>query len=272
MKTAAIILNRNLPVETDRLYESLMLNESHLLDIYVVESGSDHDKLSQYCSFYADWPSALEHGLRYPAGMNYGLYNIYKSHPDTYDSFLLLTNDTTFLSESPIDNLRRELFSSPFIGLVSPCGENWGERILLKENPSKAFWYIHNNCYLISSSLVNKLCSMKSSYKNFLFDCSNFRGYATESELLTKAYLNGFMSLITAKVISREDESLLRERYTLIKTTPESDNIKLYLEEGLQWMYEKYGFTSRWDMNNYCYTAYNQFFDAYPQLNSYSLL
>ena len=272
MKTAAIILNRNLPFETDRLYESLVQSESHLVDVFVVESGSDPDKLSKYCSFYADWPSALEHGLRYPAGMNFGLFNICKSHPHSYDSFLLLSNDTIFRSDLPITNLREELFSSPFIGIVSPCGENWGERSFLKDHSSKAFWYIHNNCYLISSSLLSKLCSNKTSYKNYLFDCSNFRGYATESELIAKAYHNGYMSLITSRALSREDESLLRERYTLIKTTPEPDNMKLYLDEGLQWMYHKYGFTSRWDMNNYCYTAYKQFFDAYPQLRSYSLL
>jgi len=273
MKTAAIILNRNLPEETDRLASSLLNHESDLVDVYVVESGSDPDKLSRFCSFYADWPSALRDGLRYPAGMNYGLYNILKDNPNSYDSFLLLSNDTNFLTTLPIHKLRTELFRHSSIGLVSPCGDNWGEQHLIPPDSSKSFWYIHNNCYLLSSSLVSCLSVGKSSYRNFLFDCSNYRGYATESELISKAYLNGFMSIITTSVFSREDESLLRDRFSLIKTLPAEANFQLYIQEGLDWMYHKYGFTSRWDMNNYALTAYNQFFDANPQLrSSYYLL
>ena len=47
-KTATIILNRNLPEPTDRLFEHLTNFDSDFTDIFVLEAGSDIDKLSKY--------------------------------------------------------------------------------------------------------------------------------------------------------------------------------------------------------------------------------
>lgn len=70
-KTATIILNRNLPDVTDRLYESICKYNSDMTDIYVVEAGSDENKLSKHCSWWANWDEAMKHGLRVPRGVNY---------------------------------------------------------------------------------------------------------------------------------------------------------------------------------------------------------
>ncbi len=265
-KTAAILLNRNLPEEADALYNNLLASNQQILDIYVVESGSDPDRLSSYCSFYADWPSAIKHGLRYPQGMNYGLKKVRDLFPSRYDSYLLLANDTSFVSTNPINLLRETLFSTPRCGLVSPCGIDWGERKLMNPGEPKAFWYIHNNCYLVSELLVNKIANDSADHMQYFFDSTNFRGYGTESELLAKAYLNDYQCLITPDVISSERVEFLRERYSIVKTESESENFKLYIQEGLNWMRNKYGFSSRWDMNNYALNAYRQFFGWYPDL------
>ena len=74
-KVATIILNRNLPEVTDKLCEHIKFHDGELTDIYVVEAGSDKDKLSSNTSWYADWPEAMKEGLRYSRGMNFGLYN-----------------------------------------------------------------------------------------------------------------------------------------------------------------------------------------------------
>ncbi len=96
-KTATIILNRNLPKETDTLVEHLKKNDGDFTDIFVVEAGSDKDKLSKYCTWHVTTTEAVKHGLRYSRGMNYGLLQLYETgNWDRYDSFFLITNDTKF--------------------------------------------------------------------------------------------------------------------------------------------------------------------------------
>ena len=75
MKIATIILNRNLPKPTDALVNHLRKYDKEMSDIYVVEAGSDKDKLSKYVTWHADWKEAREQGLRYGRGMNYALSN-----------------------------------------------------------------------------------------------------------------------------------------------------------------------------------------------------
>ena len=47
-RTATIILNRNLPKETDSLVEHLVKFDGNYTDIFVVEAGSNKDNLSKY--------------------------------------------------------------------------------------------------------------------------------------------------------------------------------------------------------------------------------
>ena len=70
---ATIILNRNLPNITDKLYNHLRRFDGNETDIFVVDSGSDKKKLSKYTTWHANWKSAVSKGLRYYRGMNYGL-------------------------------------------------------------------------------------------------------------------------------------------------------------------------------------------------------
>ena len=72
-RIATIVLNRNLPDVTDALCARLREESCPGLDVFVVESGSEPDRLSKNCTWYADWPEARQHGMRYQRGMNYGL-------------------------------------------------------------------------------------------------------------------------------------------------------------------------------------------------------
>ena len=272
-KTAIILLNRNLPDVTDSLYDELKSCSSSVADIFVIESGSDSQNLSSHMSYYANWPEAINNGLRYSGGMNFGLMNVRNDFPGVYDSYLLLAYDTMLLSSNPVQKLRSVLLETEKCGIVSPIGENWGESLIMKDGKPKAFWHIHNNCYLLSESLVSNLVVQNSDYRSYLFDASNFRGYGADTELIAKAYLNGFQAVIAPDVCSRELTELLRERYSVIKTDNESQNFSLYIEEGLQWMKSKYGFSSRWDMNNFALMAYRQFFAWHKSLASdYSIV
>lgn len=272
-RVATIVLNRNLPDVTDRLCEQIEKYDGRVTDIFVVEAGSDKDKLSQHVSWHADWPEAKEHGLRYSRGMNYGLSRLWKERLfEKYDFFFLLTNDTEFQQGPVLAPLLEELEAHPRVGLLSPCSRSWGERLLLKEHSTRYFWYIHNTAYLLRKDFTE--CIMERSepdHMNFLFDGSNFRGYGAEQEIIIKGYANDWAAAITTKVWTEENESYLLNQSDLIKTEPYEENLRLYVEEGKSWMKRKYGFNSRWTMQMYAKFMYEKFFEFHPELKTYKI-
>ncbi len=272
-KVATIILNRNLPDVTDKLHDTLKKNNSNITDIFIVEAGSDKDKLSSNYTWYADWDEARKYGLRYSRGMNYGLTQLYKENRfKKYDYFFLLTNDSEFSDVPILAPLLNELTQHPRVGIISPCSQQWGEKYLLKENSTKYFWFIHNTAYLLRREFIESIMEKdKPDYMNFLFDGTNFRGYGAESELIAKAYANDWAAAITAKVWAEENESYLLNKHDLIKTESLEDNKHLYLEEGKNWMRRKYGFNSRWSMQMYVKSFYDKFFEFHPEFQSYKI-
>jgi hypothetical protein len=273
MKAATIILNRNLPDVTDALYEHLQRHDGDLTDIYVVEAGSDADKLSRYATWHATWPEAREKGLRYNRGMNYGLSELWqKGDFAEYDAFFLLTNDTELAPRPTLAPLFDVLARHPRVGILSPCSIKWGECKLLQHTDTLYFWFIHNNAYLLRRQFVEMVCDTEHpDHMNFLFDGDNFRGYGSESELIAKAYANNWAAAITRLVEAGENERHLVEKAALIKTESYADNMLLYLEEGKRWMHAKYGFNSRWVLQQYVKHFYDDFFVFNPELSVYKL-
>ena len=267
-KTATIILNRNLPKETDKLVEHLMKFDNDHADIFVVEAGSDKDNLSKYCTWHVDTEEVVKHGMRYSRGMNYGLLQLWNSNDwDKYDSFFLITNDTRFPNkQETVKTLRQLLVDSPKVGIVSPCSERWGEKVLIGNDSLKYFWFVHNNAYFFRKELVEQLMNtINPTYMDFLFDGDNFRGYLSESEIIAKAYANDWAVAITTKVYAEEDESYLLDKNKLIKTESYQKNLQLYVDEGLRWIKKKYGFNSKWQMMQYSKLFYDKFFDYCPK-------
>ncbi len=267
-KTATIILNRNLPIETDLLVENLMHSDADCNDIYVVEAGSDKENLSKYCSWHINSQEAVENGMRYSRGMNYGLLQLWISGDwKKYDSFFLITNDTVFpKNQETVKILQKLLIDNPRIGLISPCSIRWGENDLIGPNSLKYFWFIHNNAYFFRKEMVENLINTESpSHMDFLFDGNNFRGYLSESEIIAKAYANDWAAAITTKVFAEEDESFLLDKSQLIKTEGYEENLSLYISEGLQWLKKKYGFNSKWQMMQYSKLFYEKFFEYFPE-------
>ena len=267
-KTATIILNRNLPKETDQLVEYLMKSDNDHTDIFVVEAGSDKDNLSKYYTWHVDTEEIVKHGMRYSRGMNYGLLQLWNGNDwDKYDSFFLLTNDTKFpKNQSTVSTLRRLYEKYPRVGILSPCSDKWGEKDLVGVSSLKYFWFIHNNAYFLRKEMLDQLINKDNpTYMNFVFDGDNFRGYLSESETIAKAYANGWAAAITTEVFAEEDESYLLDRSKLIKTESYDENLQLYIEEGLNWIKKKYGFNSKWQMMQYSKLFYDKFFEYYPE-------
>lgn len=267
-KTATIVLNRNLPKETDVLVEHLMKFDDDYTDIFVVEAGSDKNNLSKYCTWHVDSNEITEHGMRYSRGMNYGLLQLWKSEKwEEYDSFFLITNDTKLPSnQNTISTLQALMIENKRVGIISPCSNKWGEKDLIGVNSLKYFWFIHNNAYFFRKEMLDQLINKDNpTYMNFLFDGSNFRGFLSESEIIAKAYVNDWAAAITTKVFAEEDESYLLDSSKLIKTESYEENLKLYIDEGLKWIKKKYGFNSKWQMMQYSKLFYDKFFEYYPE-------
>lgn len=266
-KIATIILNRNLPEVTERLYEHLFKYDGSQTDIYVVEAGSDASKLSRYTTWHANATDVLANGLRYGRGMNFGLVQLLKEGKfDQYDAFFLLTNDTEFKAEATLSPLMEIMNKHPRLGVLSPCSERWGERLLLKNEKTKFFWFIHNNAYLLRREFIESICDKdQPDVMDFLFDGTNFRGYGTEHELIAKAYANDWAAAITSEVWAAENESHLLDHADQIKTEDYEENLKLYITEGRRWMRKKYGFNSHWSMQQYVKGFYDKFFEIHPE-------
>ena len=272
-KAATIILNRNLPEPTDRLVEHLQKYDLEQNDIFVVEAGSDDDKLSKYCTWHADSKEIRKNGLRYSRGMNFGLLQLWLDHKwEDYEAFFLLTNDTELSPQPTVEVMLSLLGDHPRAGIISPCSQRWGERLLLRNESTKYFWFIHNNSYFIRREFIESIMEIENpSYFNFVFDGNNFRGFMSESELIAKAYANDWAAAITTKVYAEENESYLLEKADLIKTETYDQNIMQYIDEGNRWLRGKYGFNSRWSMQQYVKSFYDRFFEFYPEFNKYKI-
>jgi len=267
-KTAVIILNRNLPEETNALVEHLKKYDDDFTDIFVVEGGSDKNNLSKYCTWHVETEEVVKHGMRYLRGMNYGLLKLWKEGKwEKYDSFFLLTNDTKFpKKQNTIKVLQKILEEHPKIGILSPCSKRWGEKYLIGPDSLKYFWFIHNNVYFLRKDMMVQLINTDDpTYIDFLFDGNNFRGYLSESEIIAKAYANDWAAAITTKIYAEEDESYLLDKSSIIKTESYEENLQLYVDEGLKWIKKKYGFNSRWQMMQYSQLFYEKFFEYYPE-------
>lgn len=272
-RVATIILNRNLPDVTESLYEHLLKHDGDLTDLYVIEAGSDIDRLSRYTTWHANSPEVSLHGLRYGRGMNFGLVQLLNEGKfDNYDAFFLLTNDTEFKSGPTLSPLVKLLDAHPHVGILSPCSERWGERLLLGNVSTKYFWFIHNNAYLLRREFIESICDKEHPDAiDFLFDGTNFRGYGIELELIAKAYANDWAAAITADVWAGENESHLIDKADLIKTEGYEENLRLYVSEGCRWMRKKYGFNSHWSMQQYVKNFYDQFFEFHPEYVQYKI-
>jgi hypothetical protein len=272
-KMATIILNRNLPNITEDLLNNLKSSSLEFSDFYIVESGSDEDKLSADYTWWANWPDSLEHGLRVPRGFNFALSKLLEENKyNKYDYFLLLPNDTEFETENALSILLGEMESHPKLGILSPCSKQWGELSFIGEDETKYFWYIDHMAWLVRRDFIDSIRELEEpNHLNFLFDGTNFRGYESNIEVIVKGYANDWATAITSKVFAKENEEHLFTKSELIKTDPFEDNLKKYIEEGKKWLRRKYGFNSRWNMYQYSKFMYDNFFEFYPETENFKI-
>lgn len=260
---ATLILNRNLPDVTDRLVEHVTRFDDDVTDVFVIESGSFEEGRSRYRGFVADWPEAVEHGLRFARGFNFGLLEMEKER--NYEHYFLVCQDCLFPDQPTVSILLEEMARYPRLGIVSPASPDWGETALIPEGGLRLFWFINLIGWMVRGAFVETVRNDEApSYLDYLFDGSNFRGYDTDIELVAKAYANDYAAGITRRAMFREDKDLTDRMASAMKTDPQRVNRPAMYDEGRRWLRRKYGFNSRWNMVTYAKAFYNQFFEHHP--------
>ena len=268
---ATLILNRNLPQVSDRLVEHLKKWNEGLTDIYVIESGSDKDKLSKYCSFWANWPEAMQNGLRYARGFNYGLLELDKPGK-RYDYYFLLMGDSVFDEQPTLKIMLEVMETYPKIGILSPLSPYWGEaQLFSSEEQLKCHYLFPHVSWLFRRSLLEALRPESPTIMNYLYDGSNFRGYYDDIEVIVRTYQANFAVGITAKATFREAEELTLKHAKTMKTDAQAVSRRLMMEEGLVWMKEKYGFADKGAFKEWAFNEYNKFMKRNPDYQKLSI-
>lgn len=265
---ATLILNRNLPEVTDRLVDHLQEHDGDATDIYVIESGSIPERRSRHASFVADWPEAVEEGLRFARGFNFGLAEL--ARIKKYDYYFLVCQDSLFPERPTLAPMLEEMQKLPLMGILSPASPHWGETKLIPENETRLFWFVNHVAWLFRSSLIDRITpSADADYMNYLYDGTNFRGYCTDIELVAKAYVNDMAVGITRRACFEEDADLTDRLAKEMRTDPQKQNRPLMYDQGMQWMKKKYGFSSRWQWITYIKAFYNEFFENHTDYAQY---
>jgi len=158
MKTAAVILNHNLPDYTDMLYESLKPYERGDYELMVFDNGSNETGRSKYTTHQ------LDYNVFFGGGFNAAMQMVIEG--DEYDSLLFLNNDLTVHPYNFVKVLREEMFSrfhvcdvvSPSFYNIEPLGQchwktmhNWGVE------QTRVVPFIDFQCPLISKRLLKEV-------------------------------------------------------------------------------------------------------------------
>jgi len=270
-RSCTLLLQRNLPEVTEKFAENLIKYNGDVTDLYVVESGSDDDKITENKTFHASWEDARINGLRTGRGFNFGLKSLIEEGLD-YEFIMMATGDTQLPDENVIEILIEEMDRIPRLGVISPISWNWGARItgFINNKTTKAISIpIPHICWMFRKSAIDDVIMGKDPavYEQFLYDGTNFRCYGVDTELMMKMYMNDWIFAITSKTSQKEDYSLTDRNYKKMKTDSHNDHRRMMWEEGLAWFDKKYGFKDKHGLSSLLRNEYNNFFNRHPELS-----
>ena len=268
-KICTIYLQRNCPDETNRFGDHFLKWNGDISDFYVIESGSDHDKLSKFKdnTFHANWPDALENGLRFPRGLNYGLIELAKIRSD-YEYIIISNGDTQLFDEPTVQILLEEMEKYPKMALLSPVSPGWGNDIwsTFRGRDTVAHRLFPYEFWMIRSTFIQEISQKNRNEEdpdifNYFFDGNNFRGYDADTEIILKAYQNDWFAGITNRVKQMENEDLNEINFLAMKTESNTTARTKMFNEGMIWLKEKYGFKNKHEMRNLILYHYTNFFN-----------
>jgi hypothetical protein len=269
-KCCTLILQRNLPHVTNEVGDFILENSGELTDFYVIESGSDDDKLSKFVdtTFHGNWPDARKNGLRPPRGFNYALCELDRLGLK-YDYYFMLQGDVDIKNKNTLEVLISEMEAYPKIGMISPMSKNWGNEFkdMYSVKKTRPCTLIPHLAWLVSRELIDSISKdYKKDMYGYIYDGTNFRGYDTDTEILVKCYQNDMFPAITSKVYVEEKVNQTNENHEVMKTEKTKDHQKLFYEEGMVWLKKKYGFDGKIPMRKLLDKSCSDFFNNNPEI------
>ena len=270
-KVCTLYLQRNLPNVTNKFGDHFLKWNGDISDFYVIESGSDPDRLSKFTNntFYASSPEAVKNGLRFCRGFNFGLIELEKIKKK-YEFIILSFGDAVLFDEPTVDILLNEMYLYPKVGIISPTCPKWGDDVngAFNGRETIAHWLTPHVFWMFRTEYITQVINQNNdpTLINHFYDGTNFRGYDTDTEIILRAYQNDWFYAVTNKTKHLENYELTTNNYEEMKTEKYSEHKKMMWDEGMEWLKRKYGFSGKQGMRNLTYTTYIQFFKKNPHL------
>lgn len=154
-KTAAIILNHNLPIDTDELYNSLKPYERDDYDLMVFDNGSPPNGRA------VNTTHVMDKNLYFGGGFNAAMKHVIDN--EKYDSLLFLNNDLIIYPYNFVSSLRHEMFwtdGTNAFDIISPSVYNvegkmyWRTMHNFSSRCTREVPYVDFQCPLISRRLI----------------------------------------------------------------------------------------------------------------------
>lgn len=255
-----LILNRNLKNVTETLAQTIRKLE-RADGVFVIDAGSRLDEVSSLTLVRDDTPEATSMGLRIARGFNLGIRSWMQLNREV-DWLLLLPNDSELEHESLAELLDR-LSNTPQIAAIVPTYPGDPYQRILEKQPISLGWHIPEGPILVSTRYIKERfldgCDE-------IFDSSNFRGFLLYLELSLRLYSNDYGIVLTNMLRFRENQSYLLNEHQLIGTEPYSENQRLLLDEGRQWLIDKFGYGDRRALENLVRLTFEEFVRVHGKL------
>jgi hypothetical protein len=263
-----VVLNRNLGSVCDELCKSVREVFGQSVNLVVVDCSTSVELASGEVTILADWPDAIEQGLRFGRGMNAGLKFLLDQESE--NNWVLLLPVDTEIVHCDASDLLKCLNSIPALVAVKPLPINSAYEELIGGTNLSLGWNFEEGPWILRKEFVKS--QMFFSDRKEFFDHSNFRGYMTSLDISLRAYANGFCVGLTNNLVLRENETYLMEKSELMKTEPMDENNSLFLSEGVAWLNSRYGIQDPWDFAQLVRISFEQFMLEHPEHHELSLV
>jgi hypothetical protein len=254
-----IILNRNMRRITDALVETIKRCEQ-VKFCGVVDSGSREVEVSTYTFARDSSENVLRLGLRPNKGFHLGL-SAWLELDSSSPWVLLLPNDSEIV-EWNISELLSEINEEEKIVCVVPISPENPYRVMLPRSRIAFGWNFHEGPLLLRKSFVID----RFTNQGHVLDPKNFRGYMSFIELAFQCYTNNLGIVATDKIAFTENTSHIIQNHQLIGTEPIEINLQLLINEGEDWLVNKYGVRDRWSFELVTRLVFEEFLKVNPEI------
>ncbi len=247
MEAAVIVLNRNQPEMTDRLCDHIVRYTKANYKLYVIEAGSDEDKLSAHHTHWVNDPWTMKNGLRPAKGFNKGIE--IARQDGQWDAYWCVMNDMNFYAEDTLSLMLSDLGRYPEVGVIQPALQYamWGDKKVdgakFGASPGRVRLvpYMTHFCYLVRSSLLDEIGP--------LYDESNFLSHGGDIEICWRTWQAGWAVAISGNCRLWE---FVGGTYGGSKVPAHGQFMSKAQQQMMAWLGRKYGFKTKYDMTKQC--------------------